>query len=323
MRVTRNAGQDPAFFLCVDPECCLEILVHLMLSLGSRCPNLRQREPGVLTMMRVHSCLLVLSVVAFLQGCTTMQPPALQPLSVHPADAPISTPSKSPASKIVRFADTLGAVASSDDSSKLQSMLVAFDYCDREQRLAFVTPPMAYSPRINYSRVSTYSLRFTEEASSSGPETRPGSLALRSYVAPFECIDQKHSVKTGLAESEDVPANVLHGTLNDHKGGVIVHRTLPGSAFRENDILITVGAFRVQTRGEMAKAVDVSPPGEISFGVVRDSKLIHFSSTVIDTTSKTRENALHLLEALCKETGATGSAFGRSCASHAFLAANL
>ncbi len=258
-------------------------------------------------MMRVHSCLLVLSVMAFLQGCTTIQAPVVQSASAHPADLKLSLSSSS---RIVRFADALGAVSSTAEASKLQSMLAAFDYCDREQRLAFVTPPMAYSPRVNYSRVSTYSLRFTAEAS---------SLAPLSFVAPYECIDQKHSVKTGLAESEDVPANTLHGAVNDRRGGVIVHRTFPGSAFQENDILISVGSFRIETRGELAKAVDISPVGEVSFGVVRGGKHMLVTGSVVDTTAATQRNALQLLEALCKETGA----FSRSCISHEFLAAKL
>lgn len=275
-------------------------------------------------MTRVHLYLLVLSFGAILQGCAslsavTAQPSSLPPLSVHLADSTVSSTATASASlsvptgaKIVRFADALGAVASNAEASKLQSMLAAFDYCDREQRLAFVTPPMAYSPRINYSRVSTYSLRFTDEAASTA------TLGAPSYVAPFECIEQKHSVKTGLAESEDVPANALQGTMDDRRGGVIVHRTLPGSGFLNNDILVSVGLFRIETRGELAKAVDVSPVGDLSFGVVRGSKLVHVIGHAVDMTASTEKNALHLLEALCKETGASA----RSCTSHAFVAEN-
>jgi hypothetical protein len=260
------------------------------------------------TVMRVQFALSVLSRrasaalfagligMAFLQGCATGQPPAL-------AQAP--RPMK-PA-KIVRFADALGAVATTAEASKLQSMLAAFDYCDREQRLAFVTPPMAYSSHINYSRVSTYSLRFSSEADSN-------AVAPSSYVAPFECIDQKHSVKTGLLESEDVPSNALRGSMHDHRGGVIVHRSDILSAFRENDIVVEVGSFRVESRGELVKAVDVSPVGNVSFGVVRSGKLIQLAGLISDTTDSTQKNALKLLEALCKETGASS----RSCATHAF-----
>ena|GEM_PF-4897690 len=251
-------------------------------------------------MTRVHWALLVLSF-GTLQGCATLKRVDPKPVYAHPAAATV------PAStKIVRFADALGAVALNNENAKLQSMIAAFDYCDREQRLAFVTPPLSYSPRINYSHVSTYSNRLS-----------PDSTA-RSFVAPFECIDQKHSVKTGLLESEDIPSTEeLHKALGDLRGAVIVHNTTTTSKFRENDLIVKVGGFRIESRGELVKAVDVSPIGSLDFEVLRDGKLTSVSETVYDTTATTSATALKLLEALCKETGSTSP----SCARHAFLSA--
>jgi hypothetical protein len=199
-----------------------------------------------------------------------------------------------PSSKIVRFKDALGAVVQRADDAKLQSMIAAFDYCDREQRLAFVTPPLAYSPRMNYSRVSTYSNRLADDPSA------------KSFVAPFECIDQKHSVKTGLLESEDIPSIApIRKTLGDSRGGVIVHRASDSSKFRENDVVVKVADFRVETRAELVKAVDLSPLGDVAFTVVRGDRLIQITGEVLDTTQSTSANALKLLEALCKETSSS------------------
>lgn len=251
---------------------------------------------------RVHFALFVLSF-AGLQGCTTTQAPIL-------VASPSKVTSSQSASKIVRFADALGAVVQSGSlesgDAKLESMLAAFDYCDREQRLAFVTPPLAYSPRINYSRVSTYSNRL------------PSDPSAKSFVAPFECIDQKHSVMTGLLESEDIPSIVsVHSAIGDTRGGVIVHRTSAASKFQENDVVVKVAAYRVETRAELVKAVDLSPLGDVAFTVVRDGKLMTVVGDVRDTTASTSKNALKLLEALCKETGSNAT----SCARHSFLAA--
>ncbi len=248
---------------------------------------------------RVHLALFVLSF-AGLQGCTSLEMPAPKPVIVNPAA------NMAPSSKIVRFADSLGAVVQRTEDAKLQSMIAAFDYCDREQRLAFVTPPLAYSPRINYSRVSTYSNRLPEEASAT------------SFVAPFECIQEKHSVKTGLLESEDIPSvEPIRKHVSDSRGGVIVHRVNESSRFKENDIVVRVADFRVVSRAELVKAVDLSPLGEVSFTVVRSGKLVTVTGDVRDTTASTSANALKLLEALCKETGSSAP----SCARHAFTTA--
>lgn len=266
---------------------------------------------------RVHFALFVLSFAA-LQGCTTAQVPSPKPVYANPAmnrSAGESTTASTPAtdthiplSKIVRFKDALGAVVQRTEDAKLQAMIAAFDYCDREQRLAFVTPPLAYSPRINYSRVSTYSNRLPVESSGS----------VNSFVAPFECIDQKHSVKTGLLESEDIPSvRAIRESLGDSRGGVIVHAAGPESKFRENDIVVKVADFRVESRAELVRAVDLSPLGDVTFTVVRGDRLVTVSGQVHDTTTSTSENALKLLEALCKETGSSAP----SCARHAFLTA--
>lgn len=251
------------------------------------------------TVIRVHFALLVLSLALF-NGCTTMQPPAPKPVYVNPAS---STPV--PPSKIIRFADALGAVSLSPENAKLQSMIAAFDYCDREQRLAFVTPPLSYSRHINYSRVSTYSNRLSDDPSA------------QLFVAPFECIDQKHSVKTGLLESEDIPSFAwLQHVTADSRGGVIVHRVSAESKFQENDIVVKVGDFRIENRAELVKAVDVSSLGPVEFTVVRGGHLIQVSGEVLDKTMSASTTALKLLESLCKETGSSAP----SCARHAFVA---
>jgi hypothetical protein len=284
MGVTKNARLKPRVFYWENwyAECSLE--THTV-----QCFDRLILEISIVT--RVHFALFVLSF-ASLQSCSTTA-------TVAPSNAAVSA-GLSP-SKIVRFADALGAVS----DVKLESMLAAFDYCDREQRLAFVTPPLAYSPRINYSHVSTYSNRLADDPSA------------KTFVAPFECIDQKHSVKTGLLESEDIPSiSAIRSAMSDSRGGVIVHRANALSKFKESDIVVKVGNFRVETRAELVKAVDLSPVGEVDFTVVRCGKRLTISGDVHDTTASMSQNALKLLEALCKESAATS----RVCARHSFLA---
>lgn len=240
--------------------------------------------------MRVQYGLVLLSALAIFQGCSSAQLPELKPVYAHPAD------NVQPSSKYVRFADSLGAVS----SGKLESILAAFEYCGREQRLAFVTPPMPYSSGMNYSRVSTYSLRFREEDE---------SLAATAFIAPFECIEQKHTVKTGLAESEDIGSSgATRRLMHDLRGGIAVDKTAPASAFAEGDIVTRVGTFRVESRAELAKAIDVSPVGLLAIQVVRKGKLVTIAQTSTDTTAQTLANARQLLGAVCKETSSNSPA---------------
>lgn len=155
-------------------------------------------------MLRVHFWRVMFASGLFcLQACSSApvaqiaQITPVTPLTNGPStEAPVSVDDKPMTTKIIRFADALGAVAIGArlEDAKYESMLAAFDYCAREQRLAFITSPLPYSPRLNYARVSTFSNRLPEDPNAS------------AYVAPFECLDQKHSAKTGLLESEDMPS---------------------------------------------------------------------------------------------------------------------
>lgn len=252
-------------------------------------------------MLRVHFPRVMFAAGVFLlQACASTQLPAPKPIEAHPASAaePVVVKVADVAgsvpmtTKIVRFADALGAVAlnAKPSDAKYESMLAAFDYCAREQRLAFITSPLTYSPRINYSRVSTFSNRLPED---------PNATA---FVAPFECLDQKHSARTGLLESEDVPSShILAAAMKDSKGAVIVHRVAKGSLFRENDLIVSIGGLRVETRAEVSKAVDWTAVGTTEFQVVRGTRVVRVKQTIVDKTETMRANAQQLLSALCKE----------------------
>ena len=155
-------------------------------------------------MTRVQFRLLILSVFALLQGCSS-----------------IATKPEGSAglAKIIHFSDAMGAVHIGDSKStpedaRLRSMLAAFDQCELSHQLAFVTPPIEFSPQADYVLISSYSLQHGRFLADSVKSKTP------SYVAPFECIDQKHGVESAILESREVPSTALHTQLSDEKGAL-------------------------------------------------------------------------------------------------------
>lgn len=233
-----------------------------------------------------------------LQGCTTAQ------LASRDASGGQT--------KIIHFADSMGAVyvggdASSPDDAKLRAMLAAFEQCDVGHQLAYVTQPIEFSPSADYSFLSSYALQHGRFLADSARSQKP------AFVAPFECIDQKHGVATAVLESREVPGSGIPTRLNDEKGAVKALAVEPNiTGLKNGDLILAIGDKRVETRTELAKIVDWLPVGPTKYTIIRANAVIQVDGEVTDRTPSTLKTAKVLLSEICSRLRSNAKVCGDS-----------
>ncbi len=254
-------------------------------------------------MTRVHFRMLILSALTILQGCA----------SLH-----LKTEAAASHMHIIRFADSMGAVfeggaGASPDDIKLRSMLAAFEQCQISHQLAFVTAPIEFFPAADYSFVSAYDLQHGRFLADSAPPNDP------AYVAPFECIDQKHGLESPIHESREVTTMLVHNLAGDMRGAIVAVKVEPNiTGLKNGDLILAIADQRVETRTELAKAVDWLPLGPTKYSVIRANSVIRVDGEITDRTPTTLKTAKNLLTEICNRLRSTS----KTCGEKANIATN-